>query len=264
MKSIFITGGTTGIGLELAKHYLSDGHRVGLCGRNAEKLPPDFLARYPRGQFFELDVTKREEVKKTVAAFAQEGLDVVVANAGVALGKKSTVPDFQAAHEVLSINTMGLLYTFEAAFPFFEEQKQGHFVGMASVAGFQGLPGSAAYSASKAAVITMCESWAIDLKSLNIAITTICPGFIDTPLTQVNPHPMPFLMSAPRAAKKIVKAIEKKKELYLFPWPMACLIWAISHMPRAPYRWLMRTPMANHSVPSWDHPAPAETKGESR
>ena len=121
---------------------------------------------------------------------------------------------------------------------------KGHLVAISSVAGFMGLPGAASYSASKAAVTTFCESLAIDLKHENIAVTTVAPGFIKTPLTAKNNHSMPFIMPAEKAAGIIAKAIEKKKALCVFPWQMNLLATILSKMPRWLYRFVMNiTPL---------------------
>ena len=120
-------------------------------------------------------------------------------------------------------------------------------VGTASVAGFVGLPGASAYSASKAAVISLCESYALDLKHLGIKVTAICPGFIDTPLTKKNDHDMPFLMSVDKGARKIKKAIDKGRNLYVFPWQMALVMHILRRLPRFMYRFIMTLPFANYS-----------------
>jgi short-subunit dehydrogenase len=115
------------------------------------------------------------------------------------------------------------------------------------VAGMVGLPGASAYSASKSAVIKLCESYALDLPDKGIDVTTICPGFIDTPLTKKNDHSMPFLMSSHKGASLIKKAIENKRVLYIFPWQMAVVIHILSHLPRFIYRFMMKLPIANYS-----------------
>ncbi len=230
-KSIFITGGTSGIGLAVAKLYKSRGFRVGICGRNKE-----VLSQYA-GEFevFEVEVTNLSQVELAIETFAKGGLDIVYANAGVGYEHKSRLPDFKRAREIIDININGVLNTFEVATKIFLENGSGALVATASVAGFNGLPGVPAYSGSKAAIIKICESLRLDLRSRNIAVTCVCPGFIDTPLTQKNPHSMPFLTSPESMAIKIYEGVEKKKRNILYPTLFARVVLLLSFMPRALY-----------------------------
>ncbi len=249
----FITGGTTGIGFELVKLYLHRGHRVGICGRDLSKLPKGFWEQHQKVLWvYQLDVSDRGALIEAVRDFTEraQGLDVVIANAGRSVGSKSNIPDFQAAKEILETNVLGVLYSFEAAMQHFVSKKSGHLVAIASVAGFVGLPGAGAYSASKAAVVRLCESWSIDLKPLNIPVSCICPGFIDTPMTQQNTHSMPFLMSGEKGANIIAQAIDSRRALYLFPLRMNLLITFLSLIPRFAYRWLMGLQTFNYSKQS--------------
>ena len=245
--NIFITGGTTGIGLALAKLYLEEGHRVGICARNLEKFPSEIRNKYKLLSCYEVDVVNREELHKTILDFAKGELDIVIANAGRSVGAKSKTPQFSVANDIIDINVKGVLNTFEAALELMAPKKKGHLVATASVAGFVGLPGAGAYCASKAAVLKLCESYSIDLKRQGIDVTAIAPGFIDTPLTQKNNHKMPFLMSSEKAARLIKKAIEHKKVLYVFPWKMKLVITILDKMPRSWYRKLMGLKMLNYS-----------------
>ena len=117
----------------------------------------------------------------------------------------------------------------------------GHLVAISSVSGFVGLPGTAAYCSSKAAVLKLCESFAIDFRPIGIHVTAIAPGFVDTPLTKLNKHPMPFIISSSKTSKLIRNAISKKKELYVFPFGMYLMITILAYMPRMLYRMLMRS-----------------------
>lgn len=244
---VFITGGTTGIGLELAKLYLKEGHDVGICGRDLGKLSSD-IKSHPRLRCYQVDVRVRNEINMAVGDFSQLGLDVMVANAGRSVGGKTKTPNFDAAIDVMNVNVMGLLYTFEAALKYMIPAKRGQLVGIASVAGMVGLPGASSYSASKAAVVKLCESYSLDLAAQGIAVTTIMPGFIDTPLTKKNNHSMPFLMGAEEGALKIKRAIDAKKIVYIFPLRMKIVMTLLEIMPRFLYRRLMSLPMFNYSV----------------
>jgi short-subunit dehydrogenase len=245
--NIFITGGTTGIGLSLAKLYLEEGHRVGVCGRHIDKFPSEIKNKYKLLKCYEVNVVNREELRAAMGDFADGQLDIVIANAGRSVGAKSKTPQFSVANDIVDINVKGVLNAFEFALELMVPQKKGHLVATASVAGFMGLPGAGAYSASKAAVLKLCESYSIDFKRLGIDVSAIAPGFIDTPLTQQNNHKMPFLMSSDKAAKLIKKAINKKKVLYVFPFRMKIIVTLLDKMPRSWYRALMGLKMFNYS-----------------
>ena len=245
--NIFITGGTTGIGLALAKLYLEEGHRVGICARNLSKFPVEIRNKYKLLSCYEVDVTNREELHKAINDFAPVELDMVIANAGRSVGVKSKTPQFSVVNEIIDINVKGVLNTFDIALEIMLPRKKGHLVATASVAGFMGLPGAGAYSASKAAVLKLCESYSLDLRRHGINVSAIAPGFIDTPLTQKNNHKMPFLMSAEKAAKLIKRALEKKKVLYVFPFRMKIVVSILDKMPRSLYRMLMNLKFLNYS-----------------
>ena len=245
--NIFITGGTTGIGLSLAKLYLEEGHRVGICARNLDKFPAEIKNKYKELKCYQVDVVNREELRAAIFDFANGDLDMIFANAGRSVGVKSKTPQFSVANDIIDINVKGVLNTFEFALELMLPRKKGHLVATASVAGFMGLPGAGAYSASKAAVLKLCESYAIDLKHSGIYVTAIAPGFVDTPLTRQNNHKMPFLMSSDKAAKLIKRALEKKKALYVFPLLMRIIVAILEKMPRSWYRRLMGLKILNYS-----------------
>ena len=239
-KHIFITGGTSGIGLSLAEAYLKEGHHVGICGRDLSKIPEYMKDQYPFMHAYELDITDRNKVNEIIINFSKGRLDLVIANAGIASFKGNEIPDFDNVFGVINPNVLGVMSTIEASLKVMLPNHHGHIVVMSSVAGEIGLPRVGQYSASKAAVTKYCEALAIDLKKYNITISTILPGFIDTPLTKVNTHYMPFLMSSEKATRLIKKSIDNKKIRYVFPLRMKCLVYVLSIMPRGMYRQLMR------------------------
>lgn len=246
---VFITGGTSGIGVELAKLYLDQGDDVAVCGRDLSKLDLAFDSLPAKLKSYHVDVSQSAELKAAIDDFAQNGgIDLLIASAGISVGgMKKSLPDFEACKKVLQVNTLGVWDAFSYAAPYMLKQKKGHLVAVSSVAGFVGLPGAAAYSASKAAVTTFCESFRMDLKPYGINVTTICPGFIDTPLTQKNKHAMPFLMSAQKAATLIKRAIDNNRALYIFPLPMKLAITFLNKLPRGVYRKLMTFKLFNYS-----------------
>jgi short-subunit dehydrogenase len=235
---VFITGITSGLGHALALEYLKAGAIVGGCGRDEKKLPQDLQGRV---KVYSADVSDRQRLIEVIDQFGQEagGLDIVIANAGRSVGKKGPEQNFDLSREVVETNILGLMNTFEGALKWMLPQKRGQLVAISSVAGFIGLPGAGAYSGTKAYVTIYCEGIALDLRRVGIDVTVLCPGFVDTPLTQVNNHAMPFLMSAERAGQLMKRAIDQKKSLYLFPWQMKWLILFLHKMPRFLYRWIM-------------------------
>lgn len=158
--------------------------------------------------------------------------DVVIANAGVSVGTLTEIPeDTRTFQEVMDVNVVGMANTFQ---PFIRPMREAHggaLVGIASVAGYRGLPGSAAYSASKAAAIAYLESLRVELRTSGVKAITICPGYVATAMTAKNPYRMPFLMSADDAAAKIAALIARGKSFSVIPWQMALVARALRVMP---------------------------------
>lgn len=248
MKSVFITGGSSGMGLELVKKYHHMGFRVGACARNKQKFINGMADKAASIEFFEVDVTNREKLIEAIDSFAENGIDLLIACAGISYVNKNRIPDFKHGYKVVDTNLLGTMYAFEGALKYFLSQRSGHLVAVSSIAGINGLPGVSAYSAAKSAVIKLCESFYLDLKRDNIAVTCVCPGFVDTPLTQVNPHPMPFLMPADVAADKIIDGINKKKIRVYFPFLFTLLVRILSILPRRVYAFIMGQSGLNYSL----------------
>lgn len=248
MKAVFITGGTTGIGMELAKLYAGKGWKVGVCGREKAKFDESFSIPNDNVSFYAVDVANRAELKAAIADFSKSiGLDLLIANAGIGYKFKTKVPDFEWSYKMVHVNLLGVMYAFEAALDVMIPRSKGHLVAISSIAGYNGLPGVSAYSATKAAVQKLCESLHLDMKQFNIDVTTICPGFVETPLTSSNQHAMPFLVKAPRAAYLISRAIEKKKMVYAFPFFFSTIVRILGMLPRTWYRAFMRMKSVNYS-----------------
>lgn len=248
MKAVFITGGTTGMGMELAKLYSKRGWKVGVCGRDKLKFEEHFQPVPENLSFYQVDVANREELKAAITDFSKSiGLDLLIANAGIGYKFKTKVPDFEWSYKMVHVNFLGVMYAFEAAMDVMIPRGKGQLVAISSIAGYNGLPGVSAYSATKAAVQKYCESLHLDMRQFGINVTTINPGFVDTPLTQTNRHPMPFLMSAPKAAQLIARAIDKKKMVYAFPFFFATLVRIIGMLPRTWYRAFMSIRAVNYS-----------------
>jgi len=242
---VVITGASSGIGEALARHYLAAGAEVALIARrpvNAE-----------RAISYSLDVTD----EAALAAAARDFLDrfgapdLVIANAGISSGTRGADPsDLAKLRRVLDVNVAGLAATLAAFAPAMREAGRGTLAGIASVAGFRGLPGNGAYCASKAAAITWLESLRAELHGSGVSVVCICPGYIDTPMTQVNRFRMPFLLSADEAARRIARAIAARRRLAVIPWQMALVSVLLRAMPGWLYdRLAARAPRKPRDVP---------------
>jgi len=147
--------------------------------------------------------------------------DIVIANAGVSTGTlNSEKEDLVTFKRVMDINLYGVMHTFLPFMKPFKKRKSGQLVGIASVAGIRGLPGSGAYSASKAALMNYLESLRIEMLPFNIQVTTIAPGYIKTPMTHSNPYAMPFILEVNEAVSLFMKAIDRKEKFIIIPWQM--------------------------------------------
>jgi NAD(P)-dependent dehydrogenase (short-subunit alcohol dehydrogenase family) len=200
--------------------------------RIAASLVPAAVAIYAG------DVRDAASLARAADAFvARYGApDVVVANAGISTGTVTGhVEDLSAFGRVVETNVLGLLNTFQPFIAPMRAAGRGTLVGIASIAGFRGLPGSGAYSASKAAAIAYLESLRVELRRSGIAVVTVCPGYIATPMTADNPYPMPFLLQPAEAARKIAWAIARRKRFYVLPWPMALAGRLLRVLPRPLY-----------------------------
>ena len=162
--------------------------------------------------------------------------DIVIGNAGISVGTLTELEDDAAVfRETLETNVMGLVHTFHPFIDPMRAARRGTFVGIASVAGFRGLPGAAAYSASKAAAISYLESLRVELHGSGVSVVTICPGFIDTPMTKKNPYPMPFILEVDDSARRMARAIDAKKSFCVVPWQAAIMGRLLSILPNGLY-----------------------------
>lgn len=159
--------------------------------------------------------------------------DIVIANAGVSRGTLTEMADdLPAFRDVFDTNVLGIVHTFHPFLAAMRDARRGALVGIASIAGFRGLPGAGAYSASKAAAISYLESLRVELSGSGVAVVTICPGYIATPMTAHNPYRMPFLLGADKAARLIARAVDARRRFYVLPWPMALVGRALRLLPR--------------------------------
>jgi short-subunit dehydrogenase len=237
--NVFVTGASSGIGAALARHYARRGATLGLVARRAAELERIAAELAPAGVWIRaVDVRDAAAMADAAEGYiAEHGLpDVVVANAGVSRGTLAEhAEDLAAFREVFDTNVAGIVHAFHPFIAPMRERGRGTLAGIASVAGFRGLPGAAAYSASKSAAITLLESLRVELRPSGVAVVTVCPGYIATPMTARNPYRMPFLMDVDRAAASIARAIARRKRFHVLPWPMALVGAALRRMPRPLY-----------------------------
>jgi NAD(P)-dependent dehydrogenase (short-subunit alcohol dehydrogenase family) len=177
--------------------------------------------------------------------------DIVVANAGISIGTLTEDPgDIAAFRKVMDTNVLGMLATFQPFVAPMRERRSGTLAGIASVAGIRGLPGAGAYSASKAAAISYLESLRAELHGSGVAVVTVCPGYIRTPMTAVNRYPMPFILDADDAARRIARLIAKKRRFAVVPWQMAIVAFLLRHLPGWLYdRLFARAPRKSRNLP---------------
>ncbi len=234
---VFITGASSGLGAALARHYAAQGAQLGLVARRADKLAP-FANELSGCAIYPLDVRDHSAMQAAAADFiARFGVpDIVIAAAGISVGTLTEhATDIEVFQAVMDINVIGMVVSFQPLVAAMRNTHGGVLAGIASVAGIRGLPGGAAYSASKAAAITYLESLRVELFGSGVAVTTISPGYIVTPMTAVNPYSMPFILPADVAAAKIARAIARRRRYVTLPWQMALVAWVLGVLPRALY-----------------------------
>ena len=234
MKKVVISGASSGIGLALARHYLERGAFVAALARRGELLQ-SLAVEFPEQVFcYALDVRDAPEIRDAAHDFiTRVGVpDIVIANAGVSRGTLTEhAEDIDVFQQVMDINVLGMVKTFQPFIAAMRAERYGSLVGIASVAGFRGLPGAEAYSASKAAAISYLESLRVELHASGIKVVTICPGYIKTPLTDVNTYPMPFILEVNKAARRMARVIERGKSFAVVPWQMGMVGWLMKRLP---------------------------------
>lgn len=233
--SVVITGASSGLGAALARRYAGSGAHVGLIARRGAELE-QLAQEFPGRCAVQIADVRDSSVMRQAAGalIARHGLpDIVIANAGISVGTRTELPeDEQVFRDIFDINVVGMVNTFQPYIAAMRERGHGVLVGIASVAGYRGLPGATAYSASKAAAIAYLEGLRVELHGSGITVITICPGYIATAMTAGNPYRMPFIISAETAAEKIVAVIARRKTFAVLPWPMAIVARLMHVLPR--------------------------------
>jgi short-subunit dehydrogenase len=226
MRAI-LTGASSGIGHALAHELSRRGYELALLARRADLLEQLASELPAKSVAIPCDVSDRAAVREAVARGQQQlggPFDLAIANAGIGIPTHVANLDVDDAERTMRINFFGMLYLFDAVIPSMVERRSGRFVGIASLAGLRGLPASAIYSASKAAMQMFLESSRLDLAPLGVNITIVNPGFVATPLTEKNTFRMPLLMRSDKAARVIADGIEHGKRVIEFPRRLSTLV----------------------------------------
>jgi len=229
-KVVFLTGASSGIGEALAHAMARRGAVVGLLARR-EDLLKELAAKCEQSggqaRVLAADVTDADAVAQAAKALRDEfgAIDILIANAGIG-GNNAETRNLNpaAVAKVININLLGAVNAVAAVLPEMLEKKSGQLVAISSLAGFRGLPKSAAYSASKAGMTAFFESVRLDVQAKGVSVTIIQPGFIKTPLTSGRANKMPFLMELEDSIPYFLRAVEQRQKFAAFPWQLATFV----------------------------------------
>jgi short-subunit dehydrogenase len=243
-----VTGASSGIGRALARALAAEGAKVGLIARRKEQLDAlagEIAAAGGTAAAAAADVGDRGQVRDAVEEVRQRlgPVDLMVANAGVGAPTLVDPMNVGDVEKMLRVNVLGVVYAVDAVLPEMLHRGRGHVAAVSSLAAYKGLPGESAYCASKAAVNTFLEGLRIQLRGRGVSVTTVCPGFVLTPMTEINDFDMPWLLQPDQAARRIVRALRRKKAVYNFPWQMSLLMKLTAWLPD----WLMARSMQTYN-----------------
>lgn len=249
---VFITGASSGIGQALALRFYQAGFHLALLARRTtevEQWREHHQLDPQRTCIYQADVTDTPAVIAAAEqCIATQGLPtVVIANAGISIGIDTAMrEDLDVMAHTLAVNTLGMATTFHPFITPMRTRGTGTLVGIGSVAGIRGLPGHGAYCASKAAVISYCEALRGELAPHGVGVVTLCPGYIDTPLTQQNRYAMPFLMQPADFADQAFQAIQAQTRYRTIPWQMGVVSTVLRWLPNAWFDRLLRNRPRKH------------------
>jgi short-subunit dehydrogenase len=235
---VFITGASSGLGEGLALHYAEAGAVIGLCARRAPllaELGHAIEAKGARAIVYAADVSDTQEMQRVADAFVGEcgGIDLVIANAGIGIPSETLAGKAEPIARLMRVNVIGVTNTVVPFVPAMVRQGAGTLAAVSSIAGYRGLPGRAAYSASKAAVITFMDALRLDLHGTNVHAMSLCPGFVHTPLTATLSGKLPFAISRDEAVMQMTGAIARRARTFAFPWQMRALSRLLKFGPEA-------------------------------
>ena len=236
---VFVTGASSGIGQALAARYAAAGWRLALVARRGADMRAWADARgldEARCGVYAADVGEPQQIVAAAQqCIAAQGLpDVVIANAGISVGMDTAErEDLEVLRDTFAVNNVGMAATFHPFVGPMRQRGSGTLVGIASVAAIRGLPGHGAYCASKAAVISYCESLRGEMRPFGVRVVTLSPGYIDTPLTRSNRYSMPFLMQPEDFAERAYQAIAAGVSYRVIPWQMGVVAKLLRALPNA-------------------------------
>ncbi|MGI9625467.1 MAG: SDR family NAD(P)-dependent oxidoreductase [Longimicrobiales bacterium] len=241
----FVTGASSGIGRGLAVRLAQEGYAVGLAARRLDRLQEvagDIRDYGGQAVAYQCDVSRESEVRGAVVRCRSDmgPIELLVANAGIGMRTDAGDLDSAEVDHLMSVNFMGAVYAVEAVLPDMLARKSGQLVTVASIAGFGGLPKTAAYSASKAAMINFFESLRLDLEGEGIAVTVVNPGYVQTEMTVADGRTRPFIMEVDEAVDRMIRAIVQRRRSLTFPWPLAAAAWWGRILPRGVYDGIAR------------------------
>ena len=228
-KVVWITGASTGIGAEVAKQLAEAGVKVAASARHLPSLPP-----HPNITHFPVDVTDEQALSVVVAEIEQRlgPIDLAVFGAGAYEPFAPETFSTRVFTRINEVNYLGSIHAVGAILPCFMERKSGQLALIASVAGYQGLPKSAYYGPTKAALINLAEALWLELRPHGICVSVINPGFVETPLTAANDFPMPFLMKPARAAALTIKGLKARRFEIAYPLPFVLILKTLQKLPQ--------------------------------
>lgn len=236
--NVLITGASSGIGAALATEMARRGHRVGLLARRApllEDLAFQIQASGGSAAWRMADVVDQGGLAAAIAEIEAElggPTDIIVANAGRGMPARGWEFTADRVHTAFALNVGGVANTFSPVLPAMLERGSGQLVAVSSVAGWSGLAPGAVYSASKAAVTTLLDGLRVDLLPRGIAVTTVHPGFVETPIIEGAEFDTPFTVPVERAARIIADGILARKRAINFPWQIVWLMRLARALPR--------------------------------
>jgi short-subunit dehydrogenase len=237
LKTALITGASSGLGRGLALALAQRGVKVYAAARRENELME--LAKAGNIVPMVLDVGKSDETHAAVEKLDREDpLDLVIANAGIGGPTPGKHLEWPTVKRMIEVNVLGAFATLAGALTGMVARNSGHLVGISSIAAWRGLPKSGAYSASKAALSTFLESLRVDLRDTEVSVTTICPGFVRTPMNANPKHPTPFIIETDEAVRIMMNAIDKREAECAFPLPLVAGARWLPFLPRPVYEFM--------------------------